>query len=199
MNFLDITKKRYTTKVYNPEKKVSEQDIEHLQQILHLSPSSINSQPWKFTFIEDTALKDQLAEASFFNKEKIKQASHLVVFSAIDDIDQFEEQIKTHLPEGAVGYYQTMLKPKGEIKVKEWIKHQVYISLGYFLAACAAMGIDSTPMEGIEADKYNKILGLDGYHTLFAVALGYRDETDANQPSLRPKTRIPRTDIVHKK
>ena len=34
----------------------------------------------------------------------------------------------------------------------------------------------------------------DGYRTLFAVAIGYRDPEDANQPNRTPKRR--KTDVV---
>ena len=62
--------------------------------------------------------------------------------------------------------------------------HQVYVALGYFLSACATMGIDSTPMEGILPAKYDKHLPKDGY----------RDPDDANQPNRTAKKR--KTDVV---
>ena len=47
---------RYTTKKYDVSKKIENQKIEELKEILRLSPSSINSQPWKFTFVSDKEL-----------------------------------------------------------------------------------------------------------------------------------------------
>ena len=55
------------------------------------------------------------------------------------------------------------------------------------LSACAAIGIDSTPMEGIEPEGYDAILNNEKYETLFAVAIGQRDEADANQPKFNPE------------
>lgn len=53
------------------------------------------------------------------------------------------------------------------------------------------MGIDSTPMEGIETDKYDELLKNDSYETLFAVVLGERDKVDdTNQPQITPKRRL---------
>ena len=88
------------------------------------------------------------------------------------------------------------MKTRGVEAVKNWLSKQVYISLGYFLTACASMGIDSTPMEGIDNQEYNKILNLNQYHTLFAVAIGYRNPEDANQPSIKPKNRLPLEKII---
>lgn len=190
MNFLELTKNRYSTKKYNPNKKISEEIIQELKEILWLSPSSINSQPWKFTFVSDQKTKQKLASASFFNENKINEASHLVVFSAIDNVELFEKQIKENLPQGSLDYYNAMIKPKPESEIKFWLQHQVYLSLGFLLSACASFEIDSTPMEGIENDKYAEILNLKDYKPLFAVALGYRDSEDFNQPKLRAKSRI---------
>ena len=190
MSFLAIAESRYTTKKYNPNEKISEEQIEQLKEILRLSPSSINSQPWKFVFVSEEATKQKLASISYFNEPKINAASHLVVFYAIDDIPKFEAQIKQHLPEGAVAYYNQFIKPLSEAEIKSWFQHQVYLSLGFFLAACASLDIDSTPMEGINIEEYQKALPLDGYKPLFAVAIGYRDKEDANQPSIKPKARL---------
>jgi nitroreductase/dihydropteridine reductase len=196
MNFLNLAKTRYTTKRYDSDKKISEDKMEQLKEILRLSPSSINSQPWKFTFISDEIVKSKLAGVSYFNQQKINEASHLVVFSVIDNIEKFELQIEQNLPEGAVGYYKQFIKPQPESEIKAWLQHQVYLSLGFFLSASASLEIDSTPMEGIEAEKYQEILNLEHYKPLFAVALGYRNPQDENQPSIKQKSRLTLEKVV---
>lgn len=196
MDFLDIAKNRYTTKKYDPNGEISEETILRLQEILRFSPSSINSQPWLFTFIGDDNLKKELSEVSFHNKEKVIAASYIVVFSVIDNVEKFEKENLALLPEGARGYYNRMIKPKGESAIKTWMAHQVYLSLGFFLSACASMGIDSTPMEGIDPAAYDRILKPEGYTTLFAVAIGYRDKEDANQPAITPKFRFPKEQVI---
>ncbi|MDR1623515.1 MAG: NAD(P)H-dependent oxidoreductase [Tannerellaceae bacterium] len=196
MDFLDLAKSRYTTKEYDSKKKIADEKIQLLKEIARLSPSSINSQPWKFIFISDEKTKNELSVASYWNRQKISDASHLVVFCAIDDVEKFEEQIKGNLPEGSINYYNQFVKPKGETGIKSWLQHQVYLSLGFFLSACASLGIDSTPMEGIENEKYDKILQLNGYKTLFAAAIGHRNLSDTNQPSITPKSRLPLEQII---
>lgn len=196
MNFLDLAKNRYTTKKYNPEQKITSTQIEELKEIIRLSPSSINSQPWKFSFISDKDTLEKLASVSYFNAEKIEKASHLVVFSALDDITTFENQIAEHLPEGSVNYYKQFIQPLPEKDIKAWLQHQVYLSLGYFLSACASMNIDSTPMEGIKTEEYKNILQLQQYQPLFAVAIGYRDIEDSNQPTIKPKSRLPLLTVI---
>jgi nitroreductase/dihydropteridine reductase len=196
MNFLEKMKSRYTVKKYNPQGKIGEEKIQMLKEILHLSPSSINSQPWNFVFINNPEIKEQLAEVSYFNKEKVLDSSYLIVFQVIKNPEDFEKQIEENLPEGSVNYYKTFVKPKGEAEIKSWLKHQVYLSLGVLLSACATMEIDSTPMEGIENDKYDAIVNNEKYETLFAVAIGEKSENDSNQPVHTPKKRLESKNVI---
>lgn len=191
MSFLEIAKTRYTTKKYDATKKVSGDKLEQLKEILQLSPSSINSQPWKFTIVQSPEIKNLLATKSAFNEQKIKDASHLIVFNVISTKEHYEKLRLENAAEGSKMYYNNFLKPKSEEEVTAWLKNQVYISLGFFLAACGTMEIDATPMEGIDTIEFDKVINEDGiYKSTFAVAIGYRDQEDANQPSVTPKNRL---------
>ncbi|QLE02469.1 nitroreductase family protein [Galbibacter sp. BG1] len=189
MSFLESMKNRYTTKKYDSSKKIEEENIQELKEILQLSPSSINSQPWKFVFVSDKEIKQKLSEVSWLNTNKVIDSDTVVVFSRINDIHLFEKQIENELPIGAVNYYKEFIKPQSEEQIKSWFDRQVYLALGVFLSACAEKGIDATPMEGIEPDNYDKILNQQHYSTLMAVAIGYRDIEDLNQPLKKPKSR----------
>lgn len=196
MKFLDAIKQRYTTKVYDPSKKVDSTIIEELKEILRLSPSSINSQPWRFIFVEEEESKAKFAEASLFNKEKVEGSSLLVIFQRFKSIEAFEEAIAENMIEGQINYYNTRIKSGSEESVLEWFSRQVYLALGVFLSGCAAIGVDSTPMEGIDTAKYDEIIGSEKYQTLFAVAVGYRDKSDWNLPEVSPKKRKERGEII---
>ena len=195
MDFLKLAQTRYTTKKYSG-KQIPETEIAKLKEILHLAPSSINSQPWQFVFVEDNATKEAFAKVSMMNEEKIKKASHLVIFMANSDLPFFEEKLQRATNPYAIDFYQQRLKVKGDVALYSWINNQVYIALGFFLSACAAMGIDSTPMEGILTTEYDKILGDKHYTTLFAVAIGYRDEEDTNQLHLKTKTHLAKEEVI---
>lgn len=196
VSFLELAQTRYTTKVYDATKKLSEDQINQLTEILRLAPSSINSQPWQFVIIADQNLKSSLAEVSLGNASKVKGASHLVVFRGAKNLEKLEAQMKEYLSEGSLAFYTGRVK-NDEEGVRQWIGRQVYISLGFFLAACADMGIDSTPMEGIDTAGYDKILNLgDDYQTLCVVAIGYRSPEDSNQPSITPKKRLSKEQVI---
>jgi len=190
MSFLEKMKNRYTVKKYNPEAKISQEKINELKAILNLSPSSINSQPWNFVFIKTQNIKEQLSEFSYHNKQKVIDCSHIIVFQALKSSEHFENRMHEYLNEVGVNFYNTLVKPKGEEYIKSWMTHQIYLALGVFLSACADMEIDSTPMEGIQPDRYDAIINNPDYESVFAVAIGEKSDTDNNQLTITPKRRL---------
>lgn len=159
MSFLEAMKNRYTTKVYDKDLYIHREKIEQLKEILRLSPSSINSQPWKFVFIEDTELKKQLSEKAFYNRPKVENANLLIVFM-VKSVDLFEKEMASYLPEPALNYYKLHIKELSKKEKENWMARQVYLSLGILLSACAEMKIDSTTMEGIETAAFDDILNI---------------------------------------
>jgi len=196
MSFKTSMQNRYTVKNYDNTKKLEKSKIEDLKEILRLSPSSINSQPWKFTFVSETKTKDALAEASYFNGPSIKNCDTVIVFSRIDSKEHFEKHLNANLSEGAINYYNGFMKEWTEEELTIWFSKQVYLAIGVFLSACAEMGIDATPMEGIEQEKYNEILKQDGFSALVAVTIGVKDAEDYNQISKNPKSRLKLEEVV---
>lgn len=197
INIMDIIKllqSRYTTKVYDPSFRLSEEQLATIKEILRLSPSSINSQPWAFELIEDEALKSVLAEESRSNLERVKQASLLIVFYTYRDVETFiKERIDTQEPPLQT-YFHNYVASRGSEAIQAWQTHQVYIALGVLLTSLASMGLDSTPMEGIDVDKYDKILGREKYRPVLAVLVGRHAEDDFNHPSRKNKQR--RNDVI---
>lgn len=193
MNILKTLQERYTTKRYDPTLRLSEGELQQIREILHLAPSSINSQPWAFDILSDEETKARLSEHSMSNRERVQMASHIIVLNVYRSVQTFEEERLPTLTTGAQSFYRSQIAPRGEEGVRSWMERQVYIALGVLLTALPMMGIDSTPMEGIELEAYDAILGHEKYRPLVAVALGRRDPEDENQPSRTPKNR--RTDV----
>lgn len=189
MNILALIQKRYTAKKYNAHKVVPQEKIEDLKEILRLTPSSINIQPWKFTFIQNPEIKAKLASVSMHNAEKINQAQLLIVFSVVDDLDAFQKVVDNEFSQARRDWYNQIKASMPEADLKIWLSKQVYIALGVGLTASIALGLDSTAMEGIETDKYKAILNMTTYKPLFAMAVGYGAEDDFNRIEATPKSR----------
>lgn len=196
---------RYATKKFDPNRKVQAPDWKTLEQALVLSPSSYGLQPWKFIVVHDPKVRAELREASW-DQPQVTDASHLVVFAVkreftAADVDRHVRRVAAvrNVPvESLEGYRQAMLgsvaRPADE--VRNWTQRQVYIAIGTLLTTAAMLGIDACPMEGLDSQKVDKILGLadQGYHALAFAAVGYRAEDD--KYARATKVRYPAEEVV---
>ncbi|MFU0841795.1 MAG: Nitroreductase domain-containing protein [Burkholderia sp.] len=208
---LAIARRRYTAKHYDPNRRISDKDFADLMEIVRLAPSSINSQPWHFFYADTKEAKEKILPAVLdFNIERVRDASHVVVFAVHDDLDEAflrhivdKETADGRLPtaelrkermESAVYFVdQHRTDPHG---VFEWEARQAYIALGTLVFAAAGMGIDSTSIEGVDFAKLDGILGLreKGLRSVLMASLGYRAANDGN--ATRPKSRLEMKDIL---
>ena len=200
MNLIENLKWRYATKIYDTTKRVCEDDIHQIKEAIGLSPSSYGLQLFKVLDIGDRAIREKLRVASY-GQSQIVDASHLLVFcgySVVTDehLDEFlsltadTRGFDVELLEGYRSFVKDFVKGK-QGGGQEWTGKQTYIALGNAMAACAELKIDSTPMEGFEADKYEKILKLSskGLRADVLLAVGYRSAEDQTQHA--PKVRKP--------
>ncbi|MCH2236009.1 MAG: NAD(P)H-dependent oxidoreductase [Crocinitomicaceae bacterium] len=205
MELLENLKWRYATKKYDASKKVSEEDINKIKEAIQLSASSYGLQLYKVLDIKSAEVREKLKPATW-NQPQTTDASHLMVFcvpSSLEDImiDSFVElRAKTQGVEvDALKGYGDFIKGKMSERSSEdkenWMIKQVYIALGNALAAAAELKVDSTPMEGFEAEAYGEILGLSdhGLKAAVVLALGYRSVEDATQNA--PKVRRATEDL----
>lgn len=209
---LNIVRSRYTTKHYDPKKAVSEEDFNALLEVLRLSPSSVNSQPWEFFVARTPEAREKLMPAiPDFNRDRVANASHLIVFAVHEKLDEqyLQDLLAQEVADGryskeeakhgqdASRRHFVALHSVTQQELLSWEMRQAYIAQGFILFAAAAMGIDSTPIEGADFDKIDEILDLraKGLRSCFAVSLGYRAADDSN--ALRPKSRWSAERIFH--
>lgn len=198
---------RYATKQFDATKKIPADTWAALEQALILTPSSFGLQPWKFIVVTNPAVKEALVAASWNQRQPV-DCSHHVVFAAKTElgeveIDRFLDSTvaaRGGNREALAGYRGMMagFAAKGvkEGWIGEWAKRQSYIALGNFMTCAATLGVDTCPMEGLVAEQYNQILGLEetGYSTVVACAAGYRAATDKYADLA--KVRFPASEII---
>lgn len=167
MNFKEIVMERYATKKFDG-KKIPQEKIDELLELIRYSPSSFGLQPYKIHIVEDDATKEKLLAASW-GQQQITTSSHILVFCAYTDIhsriDKYEQMMlkKGATKESIKGYIDMMRnfeKNISEDKKLIWAQKQAYIALGNALNGSKALGFDSCPMEGFNAEEYSKILNL---------------------------------------
>lgn len=196
-NYIEDLNWRYATKKFDTSKKVSEEDLEELLEAIQLSASSYGLQPYQILVIKNPELRIKLKAASF-NQSQITDASHLLVFANLAEIDKvYVDSYLDNIAETRItkrkdlaGFEEmldnTVLKFSPEEK-NQWAVNQTYIALGNLLSAAANFKIDSCPMEGFEADKFDEILGLKekGLTTAVVATIGYRSQEDQLQHAVK--------------
>ncbi|GHA40490.1 NAD(P)H nitroreductase [Amylibacter ulvae] len=212
-----VAKNRHTTKAYDPTKKIAPADIAKIKDLLRFSPSSVNGQPWHFIFASTDAGKERIAKSSDgrfpFNSPSIRNASNVVVFASKMNIDEdymlkllnqeesdgrFATDPETHKAQmhGGRSMFVDYFKTEKN-NLQGWTDNQTYLNVGQFLLGVASLGIDATPMEGIETDVLDAEFGLTemGYRSLVVVTLGYHKMPEDYNKAL-PKSRLPISEIL---
>ncbi|MGP5175407.1 oxygen-insensitive NAD(P)H nitroreductase [Psychrobacter immobilis] len=215
-NITEAMNWRYSTKEFDANKKISAADFQSLKDILRLSPSSTNIQPWHFVIADDDAGKARIAKGTQgmfdFNMAKVKDASHVIIFcSRIYADDEFLHEVLDK--EDTDGRFA---EPKFKEQMHQvrkmfldirrceqkdephWLVEQVYLNMGALLLGAATLGIDAVPMEGADLKALDEEFELrsKGYTAVAVISLGYRSEDDFNADL--PKSRLSEASIITK-
>ncbi len=210
---LDAFRFRHACKIFDPEKKIPNEQFETLLETGRLSPSSFGFEPWSFLVVQDPALREQLLPVTWGAQKMLPTASHFLVILArkrpdmIWSSDYVTHMMRDihHLPEEMAEArrekYRTFQEKdfrllESDRAIFDWACKQCYIALGNMMTAAAMMGIDSCAVEGFRADALEGIMadtfGIDTERFGVAVmaAFGYR----VREP--KPKTRQALEEIV---
>ncbi len=204
---------RHACKAYDPNKKVSEEDMRFILETARLSPSSFGFEPWKFLVVENQSVRELLRDNAWGIKDKIMDCSYAVILLArqqntlLADSGYPEYMMRDvhHLPEDVIGvrkgFYRNFTEQDFALANEpraffDWACRQTYIALGNMLTTAAMLGIDSTPIEGFPLEKLNQVLADKGLFdpTIYKISVmatfGYR----LNEP--KAKTRQAFDEVV---
>ncbi len=203
-SFLTQLDWRFATKSFDRNKKVSDADLALILKAIRMAPTSAGLQPFHVYVITDPSLRSKIKESSG-GQAQVTDASHLLIFCVRSDVYE------------RIGAYITMSDPKHELDeekrtliesrmkkmmgtrsgkdLSEWAARQTYLAMGFGLAACAELKIDSCPMEGFKTEDIDVLLRLPPHMNSVAyVTLGYRTEDPT-----KAKTRFPEEELFSMK
>jgi len=215
MNSLtELVKQRYTTKVFDPTFKISDEQINEIKTLLQYTPSSTNSQPWHFVIAGTKEGRERIAKAASgrfeVNAPKILNASHVVVLcsKAFVDDSYLQTLLEAEARDGRFpnednkkaqhtgrSFYANL--HRFELKdLQQWTEKQIYIALGNLLLGASVLGLDACPMEGFDSMILNQELNLreKGFTSSVIVSLGRHSESDFNKKL--PKSRLSQSAII---
>lgn len=197
---------RYATKKFDSEKKISQEDLNTLLESIQLTASSYGLQPYEVIVVQDQETREKL-KAAAWNQTQITDASYVLVFANLRSVS--EKYVDTYLNniaetrdlkredlQGMEDMIKSTTLQLSEQDQNDWAAKQAYIALGNLLSSAASMKIDTCPMEGFDAAKFDEILGLKNKNLTTAVIapIGYRSEEDQYQHLV--KVRKSKSDLI---
>ncbi len=193
MGLIESLNWRYATKKFDKSKIIKPEDLSLLKESIRLAATSYGLQPFKVAIIDNEFMKEKLRPATF-GQTQITECSHVFVFAHLtkiepEFIDNYiqlcaeERNLEISNLEGYSDFMKTKLGGLNESEINVWASKQSYIGMTNLLVACAELKIDACPIEGFEANEYNKLLSLNekNLSASVVVAVGYRADDDANQ------------------
>lgn len=214
MDLLKVLSKRYSTKVFDASKKISDKNMALVESLLQLSPSSTNVQPWHFVLATSDEGKQRIAKGTkgffSFNEQKVLDASAVVVFASKAQITEDHLDLVLEQEDQDGRFAEAQFKKDVQMGRKifsdihkfdykdqhHWAEKQLYLNLGNFLLGLAHLGIDALPMEGVDMKVLDEEFGLreKGFTSAIVVAIGYGAKEDFN--AAIPKSRLPKDTII---
>ncbi|WP_425659456.1 nitroreductase family protein [Tenacibaculum ascidiaceicola] len=207
MSLIENLNWRHAVKAFDPNKKVSEKNIEKIIEAARLAPTSSGLQQFRVISISNQEVKEKLVQGAL-NPDSMKDCSHVLIFAAWDNytaerIDKVFDYTTDErgLPRGRFSSYTDMLK-KVYLDLPDEVNfahtsRQTYIALGLALAQAAELKVDTCPAEGFDNKVVDEVLELDkmGLKSVSLMYIGYADdEKDWIKPM--KKVRIPRDEFV---
>lgn len=186
METLKLLNWRYAAKAMN-NSKVDSQKLQNILEAIRLSPTSSGLQPYEIIVISNEVIKEKIKTIAF-NQRQMTECSDILVFAAWDDytaerINMMFDLVNKErglINEGWESYRQMLLNMyvgrDPELNFAHAAK-QAYIGLGIAMVAAAEEKVDSTPMEGFDAEALDELLNLKslGLRSVVMLPIGYRD------------------------
>lgn len=188
---------RHACKIFDPNKKINEDDFSFILETGRLSPSSFGFEPWKFLIVQNMALREKLKQVTWGAQGTLPTASHFVVLLArkqktlLSDSSYITHMMHDihHLDDEIIdkrrGFYKNFLEHDfslldDERTTFDWATKQVYIALANMMTSAAMIGIDSCPIEGFKAKELAQLMEddfaiePDKFGVACMVSFGYR-------------------------
>lgn len=169
METFDAIKERRSVKHYDPNHKLSEDEIEKLLSLAVLSPTSFNMQNWRFVLVKDSEIRKQIRSASW-DQAQVTDSSLLLVLCADlkswkKDPAQYWKDAPKEARDFLVPAMGMFYEGKEQLQRDEAMR-SCGIAAQTIMLAAKAMGYDSNPMIGFDPEKVAQLINLPKDHVI---------------------------------
>ncbi|CAM4298561.1 nitroreductase family protein [Paenibacillus tarimensis] len=170
-DFNKIVLERRSVKVYDPEVKISREEMSEILAEASRAPSAINMQPWRFLVIDSDEGKQKLAPLASFNQTQVLTSSAVIaVFYDANNVEYMDQIFNKSVELGympqdimelqlqqANSYYAS-LTPAALRDIN--MLDSGLVSMQLMLVA-RAHGYDTNPMAGYDKERIAEVFGMD--------------------------------------
>ncbi len=181
MDTFDAIRTRRAVKQYDPEHRISDDELHELLDLAIQSPTSFNIQHWRFVVVKDPELRKQIRAAGN-DQAQMTDASLLVLFTA--DTKAWEKSPQRYwanAPKEVADLLVNWMGPFHDGKEqlqRDEAQRSIGMAMQTIMVAAAAMGYESCPMIGFDHEKVAELVNLPADHCigpLVAVGKGIKD------------------------
>lgn len=198
--FFRVIQDRRSVRYYDPEAKISREEMNEILQQAMLAPSGANLQPWRFLVIDSQELKQKLFPIANDQQQVIEASAVIAVLGDLKgytlaekiygmavDAGYMPQETAKSFVERYQGLFASM--PLETVRQKVSIDGGL-VSMQLMLVA-RAKGYDTVPMGGFDHAKFVEAFNIpERYAPIMLIAIG-----KAAKPG-HPTTRLPIEDVA---
>lgn len=180
MDVFDAINQRRAIKHYDPDHRMTDDEVRRLLGAAMQAPTAFNIQHWRFVVVSDPELRRQI-RAVAWDQAQVTDASLLIVMCA--DMKAWEKN--------PAGYWRDAPQPVQDFLVpaiRQYYEGREQVQRDECMRSCGlagqtimlaakAMGYDSCPMDGFDFDAVAKLIRLPEDHVIsFMIAVGRKTQ-----------------------
>ena len=181
MDTITAIETRRAVKGFDPDHRMTEEEIERLLKLAILSPTAFNIQNWRFVLVRDAALREKIRPVAW-DQAQVTDASLLIVLCA--DLRAWEKSpqrywrnasqpVQDFIIPAIAHYYEG----KKQVERDEAMR-SCGIAAQTLMLAAKSMGYESCPMDGFDFKAVAELIRLPEKHVvamMVAVGKGVKD------------------------
>ncbi len=176
MKLQDAINSRRAVKHYNPDAKMSDAELTELKTLIRQSPTSFNIQNWRFVFVHDDDQRTKIRAAAW-DQAQVTESSFVIVLCA--DVKAWAKSPERYWEDAPKEASDVLVPMIGQFyEGREWQQRDeamrsAGIAAQTIMLSVKAMGYDSCPMIGFDADAVGELIGLPADHVVcMMIAVG---------------------------
>lgn len=169
MDTFDAIYARRSVKAFDPDHRLTKDEVEKLLSAAIQSPTSFNIQHWRFVVVQDQELRKEI-RANGNDQAQMTDASLLIVMTA--DTKAWAKEPQRYWKTAPTEVAELLVNWMGPFhEGREWLQRDeaqrsIGMAMQTLMLSAKAMGYDSCPMIGFEIEKVAELIRLPEDHVM---------------------------------